>query len=599
MNKEAVFHLNTEEYIYPVSRNRLVVRLRTAARDFTQCKIIYWSRTNPDQKKEEILIWKNRDELFDYFQGALTFSKVARYQKYYFMLEDNTGQIYYFTSTGITDQKPEDGYFEYLYANNNDIVQFPEWADGTVYYHIFPERFCDGDTDNNPPECQPWGTIPTRENYMGGDLQGIIDKADYLQQLGVECLYINPVFEGDFNHKYATTNYYKIDPQFGTNELFRKLVDTYHKIGIRVILDGVFNHTGVSFPPFQDLIEHGEDSDYKKWFLADRYPVSITHHDYECVGAYKWMPKLNSSLRDVRNFIIHVMEYWIKDYGIDGWRLDVADEVDKTVWQEAGLYLREKYPHIILIGETWQYGGTLIHKANLDSVMNYMFRDAVRDYFGYEKISTRDFDYRINHMLALYREEENHILYNLLDSHDTERFLYYCQGNKDKFKLAAAYQMLFIGAPAIFYGDEVGITGGNDPDCRRCMLWDKTADQDIKDWYRNLIQMRKQYPALRKGAYFTVFSDSADNILEFTRELENERIYIIIHKGNNSIDTTCLVSESEVTFTEILDRRDYVSEPLTDSEYIGNNDQLKYPAVIRLNMEPYSVKVLVRKEKSL
>ena len=195
--------------------------------------------------------------------------------------------------------------------------------------------------------------------------------------------------------------------------------------------------------------------------------------------------------------------------------------------------------------------------------------------------------------------DKNHILYNLLDSHDTERFLYYCQGNKDKFKLAAAYQMLFIGAPAIFYGDEVGITGGNDPDCRRCMLWDKTADQDIKDWYRNLIQMRKQYPALRKGAYFTVFSDSADNILEFTRELENERIYIIIHKGNNSIDTTCLVSESEVSFTEILDRRDYVSEPLTDSEYIGNNDQLKYPAVIRLNMEPYSVKVLVRKEKSL
>ena len=307
MKKEAVFHINTEDCIYPVSRDELVVRLRTGREDMKKCRIIYWNRTDPDMKKEQQLECYARDELFDYYQTKLQFTKVARYQKYYFELEDKEGTTCYYAANGITHTPPCDGYFEFLYANPKDVLESPEWAKGIIYYQIFPERFCDGDITNNPAGYDAWGTLPTRENYMGGDLKGICDKVEYLEKLGVECLYLTPIFKGDFNHKYATTDYFEIDPMFGTKEDLHKLVDKCHRYGIKILLDGVFNHTGI-------------------------------------------------------------MDYWIREYHIDGWRLDVSDEVDSTVWQEARLMLKEKYPDIILLGETWGYGGRLLRGNQMDSV---------------------------------------------------------------------------------------------------------------------------------------------------------------------------------------------------------------------------------------
>ena len=482
MKREAIQHFNTEEYVYPIKRNELVFKIRVAKKDISKCVLIYWDRTKPENLKKCELKCKYRDELFDYFQGNIIFHQIARYQKYYFELTDNSGNIIYYTANGAQQVLPKSGFFEYLYVNGTDVITSPSWAKGVIYYQIFPERFCNGNRENDPEGCKPWGSLPDREHHMGGDLQGIIQKISYLKELGIECIYLNPIFEGDFNHKYATTDYFKIDSQFGDEETFRELVNICHSYEIKIVLDGVFNHTGVHFGPFQDVLENQEGSRYVKWFHINHYPVEPSHHNYECVGAYKWMPKLDTSNPEVREFILKVMFYWIDNFQIDGWRLDVADEVDPSVWEEARMRIKEKYPDKILLGETWGYAGKMLRGNQMDSVMNYVFRDAIRDYIAEKTISVTQLDSRLNHMLAYYKDETDNLLYNLLDSHDTERFLYLCHENKKLLKLAAAFQMLFPGSPAIYYGDEVGMTGDNDPDCRRCMEWGENADQDMRDW---------------------------------------------------------------------------------------------------------------------
>ncbi len=574
VKREAVLHLNTEDFIYPVARNVLVVKLRTAKDDMSDCRIIYFCRTKPDLINDLELEKKYSDDLFDYYEGKIEFSKVARYQKYYFKLTDNGSKEEYYSATGFSREAPEDGYFEFLYANKGDVVDYPEWAKGSIYYQIFPERFANGDTSNDPTETTPWGTDPTRENYMGGDLKGVQDNIPYLKDLGIEVIYFNPIFEADFNHKYATTDYYKIDPIFGTNEDFGILVKELHKAGIRVVLDGVFNHTGIHFKQFEDVIEKGSQSRYYDWFLPNKEKeISVTHKDYECVGAYKYMPKLNSSNPEVRAFILDVMDFWVREYGIDGWRLDVADEVDSAVWQAARTLLKEKYPQLILLGETWGYGGTLVSGKRLDGVMNYMFRDAVRDYFGFEKITATEFDSRINRMLALYKSETTDVLYNPLDSHDTERFLFYCSGDVKRLKLAVAFQILFKGSPAIYYGDEVGITGDNDPDCRKCMEWNEDKqNKELLDWYKMLIKFRKDHQCIRKGSYRTISCSDEDDLLVFERADDKEKIRVIIRKGS---------SDKEVRVDGLEGATDLISSEIVTTDPDG-----------KTAIEPCSVKVI-------
>lgn len=597
MKKEAVLHCNTEKFVYPVARNSLVFRIRTAKKELKSCQIIYWNRED-GIRKMQLMECYARDGLFDYFQGNVVFRKVARYQKYIFLLEEINGEKWYYSAYGISREEPKEGFFEYLYANENDVVKGPEWAEGIIYYQIFPERFCNGDPSNDPPECEMWGNRPTRENYMGGDLAGICKKLDYLKELGVECLYLNPVFMGEFNHKYATTDYFKIDPIFGTNDEFKELVRKCHQNGIRVVLDGVFNHTGVDFHFFKDVLEKQENSAYKNWFLIEKYPIEISENFYECVGAYPFMPKLNTANPEVRNFILKVMDYWISEYDIDGWRLDVADEVDSSVWEMARLVLKERYPDCILIGETWGYGGRQLRGNQLDSVMNYMFRDAVWEYFGKRSISEEIFDERLNTMLGAYRSDTGRLLYNLIDSHDTERFLHICGEDKTLLRMAAAFQILFTGSPAIYYGDEIGMTGGGDPDCRRCMVWNEQADDGLLEWYKKLIAIRKAYQNIRRGKYRTIIADNEKNVFGFVRygdkEILSEKVYVIFHNSPKETEIICPILD-DGHYIDILSKEKtiYEARALTGTFY--NQDITAYKAEISIKLAPYAVKVITKK----
>lgn len=591
MLKEAVLHRNSYEYVYPSLRNRLNFKLRTGREDIKDCKLICFPRTDTDSPQILSMKCFARDHLFDYFETSAYFSKVARYQKYYFELVDAEDRIYYYSAYGITRERPEDGYFEFLYANRGDVISVPDWAKGIVYYQIFPERFKNGDTSNDPKECVPWGSIPDRECYMGGDLRGIIQKLDYLKSLSVDCLYLTPIFKADFNHKYATQDYYDVDPMFGSRQDLKDLIEGCHRRGMRIILDGVFNHTGIHFGPFEDLLEKQEKSAYKEWFYVTEYPVVVSHSAYECVGAYKWMPKLNTSNAEVKKFIINVMEYWIDEFGIDGWRLDVADEVDGGVWEEAHKRIRNKKQDVLLLGETWSLSDKMLEGNQLDSIMNYFFRDTVCDYFAKDKIDVDEFDHRLNQMYAAYHREFQLALYNLLDSHDTARFLSESGGDKKKLKLAAAFQFIFPGSPAIYYGDEIGMEGDNDPDCRRGMIWEEEKqDKELFRWYCMLSRLRQEEKALKYGNFHTNICDAGQQLFGCIRKYENEVIYAVFSKNYSK---TCvqvpLLSDSKAV--DLIGNEEYaVEKEYTKDAY--NGDILEYKGKVTVELLPYSMKVI-------
>lgn len=592
MIPEAIRHTGTYPDIYLIDRKTLVVTLRTARRDTSGCIIHYFARTTPDKVEQMEMSLAYRDGLFDYYRAVLKFGKIARYRKYYF--EILSDEKIYFTAYGLQKKKPVRGCFEFLYANETGIVHLPEWSQGQVFYQIFPERFANGDSTNDPNFVKSWGTEPDRDNFMGGDIKGIREHLDYLKELGIDCIYLNPVFEGDFNHKYATTDYYRIDSGFGNKRELAALISELHAEGMRILLDGVFNHCGINFAPFRDVVEKGETSRYKDWFYITSFPVHITCHNYECVGAYKYMPKLNTGNPEVRKYLIDVMDYWIREYKIDGWRLDVSDEVDESLWEEARLILKNRYPDILLIGETWGSGLRLMNGTQLDAVMNYIFRDAIRDFIALGEINADGFNDRIQKMLADYPDEVNKAMYLLLDSHDTERFLTLCGGNKNKLKLAVTLQMMFVGSPAVYYGDEIGIDGENDPDCRKCMIWDSDLqDLELKDYYKKLIGIRHNEEAVRTGNLYTDICKG--DIYAFTRiKNDADAVTAVINAGNLKTIVRLPV-RGRGKYHNILTDEVFDVEPTGKEEYNWLGDKVNYQGNLNINMKPYEAIILKEK----
>ena len=580
MKIEAIRHTGTYPDLYLKDRRTLVITLRTAKRDCHLCKIHIFPRTDPEKVCGTEMKCILRDRLFDYFRIEIRFSKVARYQKYYFELSDGTAS-WYLNSWGIYETEPSDGYFEFLYANRTGIVQVPEWSRGQVFYQIFPERFCNGDPGNDPADCAKWGSDPTRENYMGGDLRGMIKKLDHIMDLGAECIYLNPVFEADFNHKYATTDYFKVDPMFGTTEELRELIAKAHGMGIRVVLDGVFNHTGIHFKPFEDVLEHQERSEYREWFYITEYPVRISHHCYECVGAYKYMPKLNTANPEVRRFILSVMEYWIREYQIDGWRLDVADELNDAFI--AGIKAAEDrvLPDALLLGEVWEdasnklaYGEVrkYLCGTELDSAMNYPFREALLHYvcgtWPAEEMAERMASLKEN-----YPPDAFYATLNLLGSHDRPRLFTVLGGAPDKDSmtdeqmreyrlsegqkglakgrlwLAVLVQMCSPGVPCVYYGDEAGVEGYTDPYNRSTYPWGH-EDPDTQAIYHNAMALRQRFPMLVNGG-FEPFSAGPD-VYGFWRtpaagdDEAGERICVLVNRSLSDVHEVRLPMVAEL-----------------------------------------------------
>jgi glycosidase len=481
------------------------------------------------------------DDFFDYFR--IKVKAPSRRIRYIFLVDDGKEKIW-FSEKGLTRKKPEVGelglpYFEILNVRKDDVFIVPEWAEGAVAYQIFLDRFYNGDKTNNPPNTKEWGKLPlTRDTFYGGDLRGIIEKIPYLSELGVDLIYLTPIFSSPSTHKYDTTNYYQIDPHFGDLETFKELVKKCHENNIKVILDGVFDHCGYDFGAFQDVIKKGPNSKYASWFNIYSFPIKTRPKPtYETWGKdLWWMPRLMTENPEVRRYLLDVAVYWIKEAGIDGWRLDVASELGHDFLREFRKAVKRANPDAIIIGEIPHFASPWLESDQCDSVMNYHFRQAVIDFFAKGTINIEEFDARLAKIRMMYKEPVNHVLYNLIGSHDTVRFLSLCGNKIEKMMLATIFQFTSTGMPAIYYGDERGMVGGLDPDCRRCMDWGELKGQKLKlfELYKKLISIRKAHPALKTGEFFTYFVDRKDNLYSYLRRSESQEILIVL---NNSAKT--------------------------------------------------------------
>ena len=616
-----------------------------------------WDQSSPRYEKK--LIRYSSDELFDYYRCEIE-HRTARF-RYFFLVEDGNERLYY-TAYGFQREIPAaKKCFEYKYICEGDYFQTPAWARKAVFYQIFPERFCSGDKNLNPSGIKNWDErIPDRDSFYGGDLAGIIKKLDYLDDLGIDALYLTPIFKSESNHKYDIIDYKQVDPHFGDLETARELVEKAHRRGMRVILDGVFNHTSDKFFAFQDVKDKGRDSDYVDWYYIYDFPVEknpnlgydllqklfkllsrgeidrseiedellpqldfpaaagrkkaaetaeyllenyeteelenfrhimdndsrlreILGPNYESFAGRTWsMPKLRVANPEVRKYILDVARYWLEEVDIDGWRLDVADEVEKSFWREFRRTVKEIKPEALIVGEVWTDASPWLQGDQFDGTMNYLFTEAVLDFFCRRKIDARTFKDRLSSMRASYKLPALQASLNLLGSHDTERILHVCEGDKKRQKLSAAFQMCYPGAPMIYYGDEVGMTGGDDPDCRRPMIWDKDKqDQKLFSWYRDLIRIRQENPALQEGEMELLEADAVRNLYCFARRRGDNQIITLFN--NSSTPVKKVLDLSELSF-EI--KGDSLVGLISERSYAVENKSLE------LKIGEYGVRIL-------
>ncbi len=410
----------------------------------------------------------------------------------------------------------------------------PYWVQDAIFYQIFPDRFANGDRKNDPPNVQKWGSKPSIWGFQGGDLRGILQNFDYLLDLGITALYLTPVFQAPSTHRYNTSDYFKIDPRLGTLDDFHALIETAHRNNLHVILDGVFNHCGRGFFAFTDVLENGEHSAYKDWFHILRFPLEA-YDPGEAQNYIGWwknksLPKLNTDNTQVRNYIFEVARYWIEQ-GADGWRLDVPNEIDDDgFWEDFRRVVKSANRDAYLLGEIWDLNPRWANDKHFDGLMNYPLREALMQLLSVGSLYISPFVEKVEGMLKTYPRENDYAMYFPLGSHDTERLFTKVEGSTDKAKLAFLFQFAYPGAPAIYYGDEIGLEGEKDPDCRRAFPWNqKSWNIELHQWVRTLIALRKRYACLRRGDYQRLLMDGSNGSYTFARVLGAEKIVISLN----------------------------------------------------------------------
>ncbi|CBK73954.1 Glycosidases [Butyrivibrio fibrisolvens 16/4] len=505
MNKHALLHIPESRFCFPLSKEEVVIRLRTAREDAEaglKVKIIYGVKYDYQQERftAEVPL-KYEDELYAFYEVKLHISDVRLV--YIFELEEK-GKKYYFSEDGLTkDYNYEEcfyNFFQLPYINENDVMPMVDWMPGTVFYQIFVDRFCIGDENKDMSYIDmKWGDKPTPKNHAGGDLKGIIKRLDYLKDLGISGIYLTPIFESESNHKYNIVDYKKIDPQFGTTEDLVKLVDEAHKRGIKIVLDAVFNHCSDKMAEFKDVVKKGKDSEFYDWFIVDGDKLDMKKRNYECFAHCEYMPKLNTANAGVQKFLLDIATYWIDVADIDGWRLDVADEVSHDFWRMFRKAVKAKKSDAVIIGENWHDAYPSLMGEQQDSIMNYAYTKVCLDYFAKERCDEKKTVWHLNSILMRNMEQVNYMMLNLLDSHDTLRFFTEIGKDKKKLETAIALTMFFPGAPCMYYGTEIAMEGAYDPDCRRCFDWDKSNwDMALMDQIKELLALKKN-PVLQWG----------------------------------------------------------------------------------------------------
>ena len=477
MNIPAVTHRGRGIDCYPLDEHTFRIRLTTAKGDFDRAEICYcmnkyaWSTQRQTLPLPRIA----DDDTLDYYQIDLTGDDTRLC--YLFLLYYNS-ECFYFSEEGLSCtydfERAYYTFFQYPYIFPCNVHRHIPWTDTTVMYQIFPERFANG-MGEKPYITAPWDATPTPRMYLGGDLPGVTQHLDYLSDLGVNCLYFTPIHPSPTNHKYSIVDYYDVDAGFGGQAAFRELVQAAHARGMRVLLDGVFNHCSEYHPFFEDVKRCGKASPYYDFFLIDGDFPSREKGNYRTFGFSSDMPKLNTGNPAVIDYFCGVGAWWIREFGIDGWRLDVMDEISDDFLRAFRKAVKAANPDALILGEAWHDPRAWLAGDELDGVMNYGLTKALIDYLVDGALTARQAASRLTRLFFRTTSISARMMMNLLDSHDTDRFLTLLRGDRQRLKLALCLLFFFPGMPCVYYGDEIGMTGGYDPDCRKGFIWDETA----------------------------------------------------------------------------------------------------------------------------
>lgn len=542
MKLDAILHVPMSEYCHGLDEKHIVYRMRSAKGDLKRVTLYYGDtacRVTPIIFTPVPMELVASDLLHDYWQ-AIVDSPYNRVYYYFEMDDGNETKLYYgdvFTDHLVDDRSQ---YFKLPFNHRADIAKVPDWVHDAVVYNIFPDSFATSHKHISLEYTQMDYNGQAVKGKLGGTLRGVAENVDYLKDLGINCVYVNPIFAAGEYHKYDLLDYFHVDPVFGGDEAFREMVDTLHANGIRIIIDGVFNHCGWYFFAFDDVVRNQEKSKYCDWFYHLEFPVERPdtpeiYPSYACFAYERMMPKLDTANPEVRDYFCKVGRYWVEEFGIDGWRLDVASEVDDGFWRAFRKAVKEVNPDALLIGEVWESANHWLQGDMFDSAMNYDFRKHCNLFFAEQSIDAADFAGRITNMLMRYRVQTVPAQLNLLDSHDVSRLLSLCNGDTTKYKLAILFMMTFVGMPTVFYGDELGIQGVLEEEYRHPMPWNG-GDAELYAFFKKAIAMRHELAPLRRGDFRMVSAEAGSGLIVFTRKWDNQLVTVCINHGKGSVD---------------------------------------------------------------
>ncbi len=583
---EPVFDYST---CNPLSPKEISLTARAHLDDVESVTVQY--SLNGGKVQDLVMGQVEHDAAYQYYRADVFLKDVGDRLEYVIRYQDGP-TVEYLGPQGMHAQRPATG-FVYT-AKSFPPFYTPEWAKDGVVYQIFPDRFANGDKANDPDFHEPWyqgvnklppsgktngeyyhlvkdwydigGLVhspyrtdgkPDYFSFYGGDIAGVREHLDYLNDLGITVIYFNPLNQGMSNHKYDPVDYLKIDPHFASTDEFKAFVKDCHQHGIRIVVDMAFNHTGNWHFAFRDAVEKGPKSKYYNWYEFHRWPLPDTRDFkasdyYDCWWGFGMHPDLNYDLKlpnasennitdiskatpnwPVVNYVLSVADYWLGDLDIDGFRLDVPNEVPHWFWKLFNERCKSIKPDCWLVGELWGNAGSWIGPNGFDSTMNYkFFRDPVMDYIGKGSINAAAFDQRLSPGRFQYPPQSVAVMMNLMDSHDTIRFLT-SSGDVRRLMLGAMFSMTYVGMPHIWYGDEVGMTGGKDPDCRRPFDWRYTGDPRrvaLRDYYGTITRLRRDTPVLRRGAFTTL--DTQGEGYAYARNLDGNLAVVLLNAGN-------------------------------------------------------------------
>lgn len=482
--------------------------------------------------------------------------------RFSFAMRSPTNAPVYFSPAGVTAAIERLDRFVAPHPHDNP----PKWTRGVVIYQIFPDRFAKTRQGNR--DLIGWNDPPASHRFHGGDLDGITGHLDYLEKLGVELVYLNPVFRSPSNHRYDAIDYYEVDPMLGGNEAFLRLVDAIHDRKMRIIADVSLNHVHPRFFAFEDLVKNGERSQYRDWFVVHDWPPRViyrpdpnglkndwiarwehelglpieeasdrgptTEATYECWSGVPSMPRVNLANPEARRYMIDVATHWVEGYGIDGWRMDVARYVDPDFWPDLRAAVKAADPNAFLLAEVMGDASAWLQGDSFDATMNYTFREIALGFLARRSLSGQETLDALVRLWGMYGWEIGLSNQNLIDSHDTPRFVHEAGNDLKALELAIILQMTFPGSPSIYYGTEVGLGGGNDPKNRAPFPWDSNpTDHQVFSVVSSLAALRRNHPSLRLGDFRPLAG--AKNWLSFERSIENERLVTVLNRGSRAV----------------------------------------------------------------